>query len=85
MNYIYKCPKCESLNISLDIETGKTNCLDCNYSDDIKRLDEEEFRMKYVEKEEAEIMRQQSLGTEVNINLKKDRISNEDYSLLNPD
>ena len=84
MEYIYKCSKCEGLNISLDIETGQTVCLDCKNNDKVKKLDIEEYRMKNVEAEENNINNLKMQGTDVNIDTKKNRITNEDYNILGP-
>lgn len=85
--YIYKCPKCEGYNVSLDIETGKVTCNVCKPEEQlpIKRIDAEEYRMKSVAKEEEEFVKLQQQGTQISIDVKKDKISDENYNLLNKD
>jgi len=83
--FLYKCPKCGGMNISLDISTGKKTCIDCQKDIKAKKVDIEEYRLDNVRKEEERFEALKQQGVQINIDVKRDKISDENYNILNKD
>ncbi len=61
---VKKCKECGSMNVSMDIGTGKSVCRDCG-GDDVKKFNYAEYANKEAEKQVQDLQKQTIVGGKV--------------------